>query len=92
MTPAGKQMARGLFMTFSEAQLLSIRDACLADITAGSRVTSWSDSGTSVSKSLTMDTERMLDEATYALRVKFPATYGAIQRHLASDLRTQDFN
>jgi hypothetical protein len=85
-------MAKGLFMTFTEAQLLSIRDACVADLGNGGRITSWSDSGTSVSKVLTMDTERMLEEATYALRVKFPATYGAIQRHLASDLRTQEFN
>lgn len=85
-------MAKGLFITFTEAQLLSIRDACLADLTSGARVTSWSDSGSSVSKVLTMDTALMLEEANHALRRKFPATYGEINRHLASDLSTQDFN
>lgn len=84
-------MARGLFITFTEAQLLSIRDACIADLGTGGRVTSWSDSGSSVGKALTMDTERMLDEANYALRSKFPATYGAINRHLSSDLSSQEF-
>lgn len=84
-------MAKGLFITFTEAQLLSIRDACIADISSGGRVTSWSDSGSSVSKVLTMDTERMLDEVNYSLRSRFPATYGAINRHISSDLSTQEF-
>lgn len=86
------QMAKGLFITFTEAQLLSIRDACIADLGSGGRITSWSDSGSSVSKMLTMDTERMLEEVNHTLRTKFPATYGAINRHLASDLSQQDFN
>jgi len=34
----------------------------------------------------------MLEEVNHTLRTKFPATYGAINRHLASDLSQQDFN
>lgn len=85
-------MAKGLFITRDEAWLNETLAAALANVNAGSVVVSWSDSGTSVSRSITMDAETVIDECNWALRRKFPQTYGARNRHLASDLSQQDFN
>lgn len=79
-------MARGLFITFSEAQLLELRDKAFAALAAGSQVVSWSDSGTSVGRQITMQTEMILDEVNDALRQKWPETYGAKLRHLSADI------
>lgn len=85
-------MAKGLFITRDEAWLNSTLETALANIAAGSVVISWSDSGSSVSRSITMDAQTVVDECNYALRRKFPQTYGARMRHLSSDLSQQDFN
>lgn len=83
-------MATGLFITLSEAQLLKLRDNAFANLDAGTMVVSWSDSGTSVSHQISMNTERVLDEVNYALRSRWPDTYGARRRHAASDLSDLD--
>lgn len=83
-------MAKGLFITFTEAQLLTLRDNAFAALSAGSQVVSWSDSGTSVGKTITLPTETVLDEVNHALRVRFPLTYGAKMRHLSADLSNLD--
>lgn len=83
-------MATGLFITLSEAQLIQLRDNAIANLTAGTMLVSWSDSGTSVSKQITMNVERVLDEVNYALRSRWPDTYGARRRHAASDLSDLD--
>lgn len=85
-------MAKGLLITFSKQEILAIRAECLKNLTSNTVVTSWSDSGTSVGKQLTMDTERLLDEVNYALQTRWPAEFGYKSRHLASDLSQQDFN
>jgi hypothetical protein len=83
-------MAKGLFITFTEAQLLTLRDNAFAAIAAGSTIVSWSDSGTSVGKSISMSAETVLDEVNHALRLRFPETYGAKLRHLSADLSNLD--
>lgn len=79
-------MARGLFITFSEAQLLELRDKAFAALSGGAQVVSWSDSGTSVGRSITMPTDVILEEVNDALRQKWPETYGAKLRHLSADI------
>lgn len=69
-------MASGLFIGLSETQLLAIRDKAVADITAGRVVTSYSDSGSSVSKQYALPAKEMLSEALYALSRLDPGTYG----------------
>lgn len=83
-------MAKGLFITFTETQLLELRDKAIAALSAGSQVVSWSDSGSSVSKTLTMQTDSILDEVNHALRLRWPATYGGKLRHIAADLSNLD--
>lgn len=83
-------MAKGLFITFTEAQLLDLRDKAIAALSAGSTVISWSDSGTSVGKSITLGVERTLEEVNHALQQRWPETYGAKLRHLSADLSNLD--
>lgn len=92
MTEWGNQMAKGILVTLTEQELLTLRTRCVADLVAGSTVTSWSDSGTSVGKQVSMNTENLLDEVTYALQKRWPAKYGSKNRHLSSDLSGLDFN
>jgi len=67
----------GIFIGLTEAQLLSIRDNALTELTTGKVVTSYSDSGTSISKSITMPARERFEEATLALGLLNPDTYGA---------------
>lgn len=83
-------MAKGLFITFTETQLLTLRDNAFAALSAGSQVVSWSDSGTSVGKSITLPVDTVLAEVNHALRLRFPETYGAKLRHLSADLSDLD--
>lgn len=69
-------MAQGLFIGLTEAELLAIKAKAVSLITAGVTTTSYSDSGTSVGKSITMTAKEMLAEALYALQVLNPSVYG----------------
>lgn len=69
-------MAQGLFIGLTEAELLAIKAKAVSLITAGVTNTSYSDSGTSVGKSITMPAKEMLAEALYALQVLNPSVYG----------------
>lgn len=84
-------MAKGLFIGFSEQELLSIRDAAKAAVLAGSQIVNYSDSGTSVGKQITLPADVVLLEVRYALRQLDPETYGLRRRHLSSDLSGYDF-
>lgn len=83
-------MAQGIFVGLSESDLLDIRATAVADIKAGRVITSYSDSGTSVSKQYAMPPKEMLMEATYALRQLDPDTYGASVKVIRTDYRTFD--
>lgn len=67
-------------MILTQAQIEAIRDKAVEQLTAGRVVMSYSDSGTSVSKSWPMDIQSVLVECRYALQVKDPQQYGAIDR------------
>lgn len=66
----------GIFIGLTEQQLLAIRDAALTELTTGKVVTSYSDSGTSISKTITMPARERFEEATFALAQLNPTTYG----------------
>lgn len=85
-----QKMAKGLFITFTEAQLLELRDKAFQALSSGSQVISWSDSGTSVGKSITMQADMVLEEVNHALRLRWPASYGAKLRHIRADLSNLD--
>jgi hypothetical protein len=68
-------MARGIFTTLTESQILTIRDTAIAAITAGKSLTSYSIAGRSVSKQLVGNPLDLLDECSYALGVINPDDY-----------------
>ena len=69
-------MSQGLFIGLTEAELLAIKAKAVSSITAGVTTTSYSDSGTSVGKAITMPAKEMLAEALHALQLLNPAVYG----------------
>jgi len=73
-------MARGLFIGLTEDELLAIRAKAVAAITQGLNVVSYSDSGSSVSKTWALKPDVMLDEAGYALYNLDPQQYAAFKR------------
>lgn len=83
-------MAQGIFVGLPESDLLAIRDTAVADIKAGRVITSYSDSGSSVSKSYAMNPKEMLSESLYALRLLDPDTYGKATRIIRTDFRAFD--
>lgn len=84
------EMAKGIFVGLSESDLVAIRDTAVADIKSGRVITSYSDSGTSVSKQYAMPPKEMLGEAMYALRQLDPDTYGKAVRVIRTDYRSFD--
>lgn len=93
MTRAGYQMAKGLFIGFSEKELLQARDNAKAAILAGGGmvIVNYSDSGTSVGKTWSLPPDVILDEVRYALRQLDPDTYGKSRRWLATDQSGREF-
>ena len=69
-------MASGIFIGLTECELLAIRSKAVAMITEGKTLMSYSDSGSSASKSFAMPPKEMLGEAMYALSKLDPQTYG----------------
>jgi len=69
-------MASGIFIGLPIATLVSMRDAALAELTTGLVTINYSDSGTSVGKAVTMPAKERFAEASFALSVADPATYG----------------
>jgi hypothetical protein len=69
-------MASGIFIGLPIATLVAMRDAALAELTTGVVTTSYSDSGTSVSKQITMPAKERYNEACLALSYADSATYG----------------
>jgi len=70
------QMASGIFIGLTEDELLAIKAQALADITSGKVLTSYSDSGSSASKAVTMPARERLSEAMFALSRLDPQAYG----------------
>jgi len=70
-------MASGLFIGLTEDELLAIKTKAVALITAGVTLTSYADSGTSVSKAVSMPPKEMLAEAMFALSKLDNTVYGS---------------
>lgn len=66
----------GLFIGLTECELLDIKAKALSLIMEGKTLMSYSDSGSSASKSFAMPPKEMLSEAMLALSRLDPATYG----------------
>jgi len=71
-------MPSGLFVDFSEAEVLAIRSQAKTMITEGKTLLSWSSGNTSTSKSFVMPVREVLEECRYALRKINPTDYGAL--------------
>lgn len=68
-------MAKGLFCTFSEEEILSIQNRAKALLLEGKTIMAWNDGGgTSVTKQMVMPVSEVLAECAYALRRKRAAS------------------
>lgn len=72
--------ATGCFLILSQARIEAIADKAASLMLEGKTMMSYSDSGTSVSKTFPMDIKTTLIECRYALQIKDPAQYGSIDR------------
>jgi hypothetical protein len=75
-------MARvtGCFLILSQQRIEAIADKAAALLMDGKTMMSYSDSGTTVTKSFPMDIQTVMMECRYALQIKCPDTYGHIDR------------
>ena len=80
-------MASGLFIGLEEGELLTIRKTAIEGITKGLNVVSYSDSGSSVTKSWALKPEVMLAEANYGLYMLDPQQYASLQRRSVIGVR-----
>ena len=69
-------MASGIFIGIAENTLVSMRDAALAELTTGVVTINYSDSGTSIGKSITMPAKERYLETCFALSILDPTVYG----------------
>jgi len=72
--------ATGCFLILTQSRIEAIADRAATLLTEGKTMMSYSDSGTSVSKSFPMDIQQTLIECRYALQIKDPNQYGSIDR------------
>jgi hypothetical protein len=72
--------ATGCFLILSQQRIEAIADKAGSLLLEGKTMMSYSDSGTSVNKSFPMDIQTVLIECRYALQIKDPEQYGAIDR------------
>ena len=72
--------ATGCFLILSQARVEAIADKAGSLLEKGTVMMSYSDSGTSVGKQFPIDVQTVLIECRYALQLKDPQQYGAIDR------------
>ena len=72
--------ATGCFLILSQARIEALVEKAYENLASGRVLMSYSDSGTSVSKDWPMSVEQVLVECRYALQIKDPQQYGAIDR------------
>ena len=80
-------MPQGLFIGLTEAELIALKTKALANITAGTTMTNYSDGGTSVGKQITMPAKDVLAESLYALQMLNPGVYGTKTTVIKTDWR-----
>lgn len=69
-------MAQGIFIGLTECELLDLKAKALSLIMDGKTLMSYSDSGSSATKSFSMPPKEILNEAMYALSRLDPGKYG----------------
>jgi hypothetical protein len=69
-------MAQGLFIGLTECELLDLKAKAIALIGDGKTLMSYSDSGSSATKSFAMPPKELLNEAMFALSRLDPKKYG----------------
>jgi hypothetical protein len=67
----------GCFLILNQSQIEAIRDKAAAMLIEGKTMMSYSDSGTTVSKTFPVDILTTLVECRHALQIKDPNQYGA---------------
>ena len=72
--------ATGCFLILSQQRIEAIADKAGSLLLEGKTMMSYSDSGTSVNKAFPLDVRSTLIECRYALQIKDPEQYGAIDR------------
>lgn len=70
-------MAAGLFVNFTEAEVLQILARAKTLVTEGKTIMNYGDQGTSVGKAFTMPVEKVIAECNYALKTLNPDAYGS---------------
>jgi hypothetical protein len=75
-------MARptGCFLILSQSRIEQIADKAAELLMTGKTIMSYTDSGTSITKSFPMDIQTVMIECRYALQIKDPNQYGNIDR------------
>ena len=77
---SGRSSPKGIFMILTVQKIEEIAAKAVEAITAGRSIMEYSDSGTSVSKQWSMAPDLVLIECRYALQMKEPERYGAVDR------------
>ena len=72
--------AQGIFLVLEIADIEEIVAQAVVLLKQGKTMMEYSDSGTSVTKEFPMTIQQTLLEARYALQVKDPQKYGAVDR------------
>ena len=86
-------MAQGLFVNFTEAEVLQILAKAKALLIEGKTIMSYGDQGTSVSKVFPMPVKDVLSECNYALKVLNPTEYGSARnsRRVTANFGNSEF-
>jgi hypothetical protein len=76
----GSTSPKGIFMTLTVPEIEAIRAKAIALVTEGKTIMEYRDSGTDIRKDWPIDPPTILLECRYALQIKLPLVYGAIDR------------
>lgn len=76
----GSTSPKGIFMTLEVKDIEEILAASVAIIKQGKTIMEYKDSGTDVRKDWPIDPPTVMLECRFALQIKAPEKYGAIQR------------
>lgn len=76
----GSTSPKGIFMSLDIPDIIEIRDKAAAIVKEGKTIMEYKDSGTDVRKDWPIDPPTVLLECRYALQLKDPERFGALDR------------
>jgi len=76
----GSTSPKGIFMTLTLEQIENIKNKAAEIVAEGKTIMEYKDSGSDIRKDWPIDPPTVLLECRYALQIKNPAVYGAIDR------------